>query len=270
MTEPRHRDMDGRRHKSPLVSVITVCLNAAETIEQCIESVLGQEFDDFEYLVMDGGSSDGTGEIIRRHAAGMCYWHSQPDRGIAHAWNLGIARSTGSWLLFLNADDYLCNPQVLSRMAEAIAAYPDNDVVFGQIRLMRRAPESERPAKIIGRPFAWRQFIMMDTIPHPAALTKRNYFERVGTFSEAFSIAVEYELFLRAGRHLRAHFVPVQVACMRDGGVSRANVRGALRESMEAKTRNNVVSYPLAWLIYAYLLCRTSIKRGVLRLLGRS
>ena len=76
MTEPRHRDMDGRRHKSPLVSVITVCLNAAETIEQCIESVLGQEFDDFEYLVMDGGSSDGTGEIIRRHAAGMCYWHS--------------------------------------------------------------------------------------------------------------------------------------------------------------------------------------------------
>jgi glycosyltransferase involved in cell wall biosynthesis len=270
VTDLRYPDMDGKRHNPPPISIITVCLNAAETIEQCIESVLGQELDDFEYVVMDGGSSDGTSEIIRRYAAGMHYWQSQPDRGIADAWNQGFARSTGSWLLFLNADDYLCNPQVLCRMAEAIAEHPDNDVVFGQIRLVGRGNESERRARVIGGPFAWQQFIMMDTIPHPAALTKREFFERYGTFSETFSVAMDYELFLRAGRRLRAHFVPVQVACMRDGGVSRTNVRGALRESLEAKTRNNVLSYPLAWLIYAYLLCRTTLKTGALRILGRS
>ena len=262
--------MDGNRHMRPLITVVTACLNAARTIEQCIESVLGQEFDNFEYLVMDGGSKDGTCEIICRHASGMRYWHSQPDRGISHAWNQGIARSTGSWLLFLNADDYFCTPQVLSRMAEAIVARPDNDVVFGQIRLVAPTDDDDRPATIIGGPFVWQQFIIMDTIPHPASLTKRSYFERVGTFSEAFSIAVDYELFLRAGRRLRAHFVPVQVACMRDGGMSRVNVRSALRESLEAKIQNNVLSYPLAWLIYAYLLCRTSLKRGALAIIGRS
>jgi len=260
----------GIRQKRPLISVSTACLNAAGTVEQCIESVLGQEFDDFEYLVMDGGSSDGTCEIIRRHAVGMAYWHSQPDRGIAHAWNQGIARSTGNWLLFLNADDYFYRPQVLSRMAEAIAAHSENDVVFGQVRRVGRTHENKRSVNIIGGPFVWRQFIMMDTIPHPAALTKRDYFERVGTFDEGFSIALDYELFLRAGRYLSAYFVPVEVVCMRDGGVSRVNVRGALRESLEAKTRNNILSYPLAWLIYAYLLCRTSIKGGALRVLGRT
>lgn len=262
--------MDGNRQQPPLISIITVCMNAARTIEQCIESVLSQDFKSFEYLVLDGGSKDGTCEIIRRHAKRLDYWHSQPDRGIAHAWNQGISHSAGRWLMFLNADDYLSDSRVLSHMAEAISEHPDDDVVFGQMRLLGPAEPGDNGGKAIGGPFSWRQFLVMDTIPHPAALTARSYIERVGPFSERFSIAIDYELFLRAGKHLRARYVPVQVACMRDGGLSRQSPRRALRESMLAKIRNQALSYPLAWLIYAYLLCRTSLKRAALAVLGRS
>ena len=262
--------MDGQRHKRPLISIITVCKNAGKTIEQCMASVLSQDYDGYEYLVLDGGSRDGTCDLINRYEAQLGYWHSQSDRGIADAWNQGISRSRGDWLLFLNADDYLCGPQVLSRMAAEISTHADNDVVFGQIRLLGRGAEDRLPARLIGGPFSWRQFLVMDTIPHPAAFTARSYFERFGQFSEGYAIAIDYELFLRAGRRLRAQFVPLQVACMRDGGVSRQSPRRALRESLRAKTQNQVLPYPLAWLIYAFLLCRTSIKRGALGILGRS
>lgn len=262
--------MSGISQERPLISVITACRNAARTLEQCIKSVHAQTFDDYEFLVLDGGSNDESCEIIRKHAAGINYWQSQPDRGIADAWNQGIARSHGEWLLFLNADDYLCNSKVLSRMAGAIAERPNDDVVYGQIRLIGREGEGGVSEKIIGGPFVWRRFVIMDTIPHPASFTSRHYFERVGEFSEAYSIAADYEIFLRAGRNLRARFVPVQVSCMRDGGLSRTDVRGALWESAEAKIRNNVLSFPLARLLFAYLLCRTSLKRVAMGVLGKS
>ena len=98
---------------APLISVITVSLNSADYLEQCIKSVLTQDCNDFEYVIIDGGSTDATVKIIQRYQDRLAYWHSKPDRGLAHAFNLGVEHSKGQWLLFLNSDDYFAETAVV-------------------------------------------------------------------------------------------------------------------------------------------------------------
>src|SRR5690606_29310544 len=114
----------------PFMTVITACRNAAGTIEQCIQSVLGQTLPGIEHVIIDGGSTDGTTKIIERYAPRLAYWHSRTDRGIAHAFNMGLENSCGQWVLFLNADDYLQDSGSLEALAGAIREHPDADVVY--------------------------------------------------------------------------------------------------------------------------------------------
>src|SRR6266480_2255362 len=91
----------------PLISIITVVLNAADTLERAILSVLKQNFDDLEYVIIDGGSTDGSLDIIRRYESEIRYWRSEPDNGLYDAMNKGVRASNGRWVLFLGADDLL-------------------------------------------------------------------------------------------------------------------------------------------------------------------
>jgi glycosyltransferase involved in cell wall biosynthesis len=216
-------------HK-PLISVITVCLNSEEFIEQCIQSVISQEFSDFEYIIIDGGSSDNTVNIIKKYQNKISYWQSKSDRGIAHAFNQGIERSSGDWILFLNSDDYLAGTNVLSQMAQNLKTACNADVIFGQIQRVARLKQARAIGVPYGGAFSWRKFILRDTIPHPAAFTRRSYFERVGLFNKAYRIAMDYEHYLRGGPRLDARFVPVLVSNMRDGGISRQDFSAVLDE----------------------------------------
>jgi glycosyltransferase involved in cell wall biosynthesis len=245
----------------PLISVVTVSLNAVEYIEQCIESVFAQDFDDYEYVIIDGGSRDGTQEIIERYEHRLTYWHSKPDRGQAHAFNDGIGHSSGKWLLFLNSDDYLCNSSVLSRLAHEAIARPAADVIYGQIIFVSREAS---PEPIVNAPFGGRfsrwEFFLRNMIPHPAALTNRQYFERVGLFREDLRIAMDYELYLRSGSSLKAHFVPVRVACMREGGTSKTNIKQALAEWLKAILVTKALPQSVARLLYWALVFRYATK----------
>jgi len=227
-------DKGGILHPSvktiPFISVITVCLNAQEFIEQCIQSVLSQKFDNFEYVIIDGSSTDGTVKIIRKYQDKLAYWHSQPDRGLAHAFNLGVEHSSGQWLLFLNSDDYFSSNDVLQKMEGYLEMYPGMDVVFGQVSMVTREQTPEKIGGPYGKPFQWDKFCLRDTIPHQSAFSSRTFIERTGPFSEKFRIAVDYEHFLRAGPALKAQFVPILVANMRDGGLSKHDVLASLRE----------------------------------------
>lgn len=91
------------------ISVITVCYNAVDTLEKTIQSVLEQTYHNIEYIIIDGGSTDGTVEIIHRYVDYLAYWVSEPDRGIYDAMNKGIERATGEWVNFMNAGDYFYN-----------------------------------------------------------------------------------------------------------------------------------------------------------------
>jgi glycosyltransferase involved in cell wall biosynthesis len=245
-------------HENPsnmLISVITICMNAVEYIEQTITSVIDQTYPNLEYIIIDGGSTDGTLEIIRKYEHRLAYWHSKPDRGIAHAFNLGLAQAHGDWIVFLNADDFFLAPTVIEHMVPHLRLHKDDDVVFGNFLSLTREknPKPVPLCKSRGRPWRWQEFRRIDRIPHLAAFTNRHYFDRVGKFDDTFRIAMDYDLFLRASEGLRAQFVPLTIAGMRTGGECVKNIYNTLHESKRAQIKNQ--SLP-RWMIEVNFLLR--------------
>ena len=119
------------------ISIVTPCYNAAATIEETIRSVLDQEGVDLEYIVCDGGSTDGTADIIRRYESRLAWWVSERDRGQVDAINKGFVRATGDVLGFLNGDDVLA-PGALKTVCETFGKNPNADIVQGVLRPTRR------------------------------------------------------------------------------------------------------------------------------------
>ncbi len=207
-----------------------------------------------EYIIIDGGSTDGTVEIIEKYQSYLAYWHSRPDRGLAHAFNLGFEHSLGDWLIYLHADDFFLDNTVLARMAPHLQAHRQADVVIGQVVKMLRQPDPQ-PLPLFAphaTPWHWRQFRRLCTMPHQAAFTSRRYFHWAGPFDESFKIAVDYEFFLRAGPNLRCPYEPIAVSGMRAGGLGARNILRTLREAQQAQLKNQSLSLWLSWLnLYA-------------------
>jgi len=117
---------------APIISVITICYNAIANIEETMLSVLKQRYDKVEYIVIDGGSKDGTLDIIKKHANRLAYWASEPDQGIYDAMNKGIARATGEWINFMNAGDIFIDEEVLNK--SFVNSYKDDvDILYGDV-----------------------------------------------------------------------------------------------------------------------------------------
>jgi glycosyltransferase involved in cell wall biosynthesis len=205
----------------PAVSVVTVCFNAASTLEQTIQSVLAQEGVQLEYIVIDGASSDGSVSIIQRYAQRLAFWCSERDRGIYNAMNKGLALAKGEWVAFLNADDYLHDASALRDLLHAVG--DDVDIVAGGTLMRRNHADT---------PFVpSRRFGLCLQIPfmHTAALVRRKAMLRCGGFDESYKIAADCDLLLKVmGRDgTRWRLVERVVSVMRDGGASdRHYLRG--------------------------------------------
>jgi glycosyltransferase involved in cell wall biosynthesis len=218
---------------SPIISIVVATFNAAATLEKCITTIISQDFPAKELLIIDGGSTDGTADIIRQYAGHIAHWASEPDRGIADAWNKGVERAGGKWLLFLGADDYLINNRVLSSIAPELD--PTFDVVYGKLRL----EGGPYHGSIIGGDWDPIRFRRRMTIPNPAAFINRALITEIGGFNERFRIALDYEFFLRKST-LRARFCPLDITVMLCGGVSFRNRVRSLQESRCAQIMHGV------------------------------
>jgi glycosyltransferase len=196
---------------------------------------------------------------VERYGSQLSYWHSSPDRGIAHAFNLGIEKSRGDWLVFLNSDDYLHDRSALSAIAHEIRNSPEADVVYGMVAFVTRELEPKPAGPAYGEPFRWRRYVRMHSIPHPASATRRRYIERVGRFDESYRIAMDYELFLRGGPTLSTSFLSRTITCMRLGGASRVERRKVLDEWYRAIVTHRALSPIRAGLLYGYYLARMTI-----------
>ena len=164
------------------MTVVTVCRNAAATVEKTIQSVLWQDYPDLEYVVIDGMSTDGTWEILQRHRERLSRLLHEPDTGIYNAMNKGIGVSTGDVLVFLNADDYFVSPYVLSRVAAAFAAGPELDIVYGDyLSDSQAAMRAVRQPDHVDRKY----FLLINpSIMHQSMFCRRRAYERVGLFDE--------------------------------------------------------------------------------------
>jgi glycosyltransferase involved in cell wall biosynthesis len=218
--------------------IIVAVYNGKATLQQCIDSVAQQTYLNKELIIIDGGSKDGTVELLKADSNKFSYWISEPDRGIYNAWNKGLAQADGEWICFLGADDYFWDITVLERMAVHLEMLPASiRVAYGQIMRISDDGQSPRP---IGE--SWEQvkesFKQRMCIPHTGMMHRRTLFEQHGKFDESFRISGDYELLLRELKSGDAVFIPyIIVAGQRLGGISddTANFFTMQREIMRAQ-----------------------------------
>ncbi|TSA18664.1 glycosyltransferase [bacterium] len=213
----------------PLVSIITVVLNGKDRLKRTVESVLSQSYDHIEYIVIDGGSDDGSVDVLRSLGSTIDYWVSELDKGIAAAFNKGIALARGEIIGLLNAGD-LYERNAAAAVVDAYLASPRTDVFCGSIRLKEAgAPPLEcnsSPSRLEKE----------TSVYHPTTFVKRTSYERYGPFDEGYNYAMDYELLLRFRRSGASFYVLKTVlAEMELDGISATHWRLGLNEVRRAR-----------------------------------
>lgn len=242
----------------PLVSIITVVLNGEKHIAQTIQSVIDQTYDNIEYIIIDGGSSDGTLDIIKDFQDHIDYWISEPDNGISDAFNKGIALSTGDYLQLINADDWLSVDQI--EIALNAIKKSQCDYVFGDLQFHDENSKCLFLNK--GNPdYKSRIFLEMPDINHPSILAKRQMYTEIGGFDFDYKVAMDYEWLLRAHtRGFTGEYVPSLLGHMRRAGISDSNFVGAHREVLRISLKYGYYP-PVAYAHFLYRITRGKLRR---------
>jgi len=228
-----------------------------------MRSVFAQTYPRIEYIVIDGGSTDGTQDVIRDHAERLAYWTSEPDRGISDAFNKGVAAASGRLIGLLNADDWM-EPDQIERAVAALER-TGADFVFGDLvyhdpagRAVHRVLGDATYARVIGS--------RMPEVNHPTLLARRETYERIGLFDLRYRAAMDYDWLLRA--HLagcRGVYEPGIAAHMTLAGVSDRAYARALGEVRAIAVRHGQPPAK-AWLLYGYRVFKGAAQRALRRL----
>jgi len=216
------------------ISIITINFNNSPGLKRTIESVRSQSSTQLEYIIIDGGSTDGSAQVIKTNADLANYWVSEKDYGIYHAMNKGIARATGDYLLFLNSGDYFYKPGVLQALLDNGQGA---EIIYGDLVVSGAGGKRTKvhPATLTF------DFFLRDSLPHPATLIKRTLFDRVGLYNEDNRIISDWEFFTHAVCRFNAtyHHVPLEIAVFAEDGLSAdpANSDKIWAEKMEVFSR---------------------------------
>lgn len=200
------------------ISVIIATYNASKTLERCLDALAPQKDLDVEVIVIDGGSTDGTLEIITHYKDTVDFVLSEPDRGIYDAWNKGVANAHGDWIAFVGADDTL-EPDALSNMLEFLGRNDTTRVDYICAKNTYVGKDGV-PLKVFGVPWRWEQFRRTMQLAHVGSLHRRTLFVEVDGFDINFRICGDYELLLRKKAHLNTLFIDGCLARMAIGGTS--------------------------------------------------
>jgi glycosyltransferase involved in cell wall biosynthesis len=214
----------------PLFSIITVCHNEALNVRATCESVVSQGFRDFEWIVVDGASTDGTLDILREYAGTIDVLISEPDTGIYNAMNKGAARATGEYLIFMNGGDRFASAEALQWVSEA----PRVQLVYGDVYLGDIDGPLETYPDVVDPGYMLRKMI-----PHQATFYERTLFEALGGYNESFKIAADYDLYARLFEVERiSHYhIPRPLAVFDGEGISNNKQFRALRKQENHRIR---------------------------------
>lgn len=218
------------------ISIITTTYNSSSTIRDTMNSVLRQTYQDIEYIVKDGGSTDGTVEILKEYEPkfhGRMKWMSEKDSGIYDGMNKGIEMATGDVIGILNSDDWLTSPNVISTMAKSFA---DNvDAVYGDVHFAKHKDTTKNARYYSGKIFRpW--LIKFGFIPpHPSFYVRRTLLERWGCYDASYKISADFELIARLCyvHKIRTKYVHLDFVTMRLGGASTQNLQARHIGTME-------------------------------------
>lgn len=237
------------------LSIITINFNNAAGLRKTIESVVSQTSKDFEYMVIDGGSTDGSIEIIKEFAEKITYWVSEPDKGIYHAMNKGIIQAKGEYCQFLNSGDWLASPQSTKQMLDHM---PDCSILYGN--MLKQMPD--------GKVFYNKQVptsslltFYTGTLNHSPAYIKRSLFEKYGLYDETLKIVSDWKFFLIAIglNHESICYRDIDVTCFDMAGISNSNSN--LEKTERRKVLEEVVPQQILADYDQYAIAMQQMKR---------
>ncbi len=224
-------------------SIIVPVLNGHTYLHQCIESILCQT-EKFELIVIDGGSTDGTLDIIHEYRNEILYWESGKDTGIANAFNRGLVQANGEIISILNSDDYL-EPNALTLVAEKATISPKSGVFTGYCRILPTNKSSYIKKPNIS---AMKRYM---SIYHPSTFIRKTTYEYIGTYNEKYRLAMDSEWIHRAMRNnVDFFFIDEILSNMRLGGISDINSTDSLKEYRQSAIEHNISSFMHATLFY--------------------
>lgn len=227
------------------ISLVTVCRNSAATISKTINSILAQKDAGVEYIVIDGASTDTTRDIIKSYDGNIDICISEPDEGIADAFNKGIALATGDIIGLINSDDTLA-PGTVDNVRRFFKNHPNTDVLHGDILLLN----GPQVIKRIKPPPHWWYPWRLVLFNHPATFVRQSIYRQHGVFDKSFSIAMDVEIFLRWLKYgVKIDYFPEILTQMQTGGASGRHASEGYRQVRNALLRHGF-SAPLAHLQY--------------------
>ncbi len=220
-----------------LCTIITVCYNSEEFIKQTIESVLYQTYKNFEYIIVDGGSSDETLNIIKSYEPkfdGRLRWISEPDGGIYDAMNKGILLAKGKWIGIINSDDWY-EQEAISMIANLFSSNNDIQLIHGKIRII---DFNNNFKKIVGGLEDVKRLSYKDFMPicHPSSFVRIDVYNKLGLFNQQYKIAADYDFVMRCVEDkINIRYIDEIICNFRDGGISNTNWKKSLKESLIIK-----------------------------------
>jgi glycosyltransferase involved in cell wall biosynthesis len=234
----------------PMISIVTVCMNSADTIRGTIESVNIQTYQHLEHILVDGGSTDGTMDILRteelrsRSEGKIFRWTSEPDRGIYDAMNKGIAMAGGEIIGILNSDDFY-ESNTLQLVADAAAMHPEAGLFYGFLRVLTQKGKELQVYR-----YRYETYLLNPTLgvcsgtQHPACFVRRRVYEQVGLFDVQIPIAADYDFLVRAMKAgVQFHALDSVLANFRLGGASgMTDEYERLRQRYAVLTKNGLLT----------------------------
>lgn len=221
----------------PVFSIITVTYNASQWLERTILSILSQSYGSIEYLVIDGGSTDGTVDIIRQYASGIAYWVSEPDQGLYDAMNKGLQRATGDYVWFINAGDTLYTADTVQRIVSSIkkkVSLPD--VLYGETAIVDAEGRSLGMRRLKApKKLTWKSFRMGMLVCHQSFITKRAL---APLYNTDYRLVADYEWCIRCLQQARTiHNTRLILSNFLDEGLSSVHRKASLKERYEIMCR---------------------------------
>jgi len=246
------------------VSVITVVYNNKTFIQSAIESVLRQTYPNIEYIVIDGGSKDGTVDIIKRFEPKLAYFVSEPDKGIFDAMNKGLNLVTGDIVGYLNSDDELIDPFVIEDIVKQFRDNPSIDCCYGNLVIVDRQDVQNIKRKWVSRPFKQGLFQCSWTPAHPTFYCKPAFIRDAGGFDMQYKISADGVLMMRLLQtyKIKSHFYNRFMVRMRDGGNSNRGLASIYRITQEMLRAMKQENYDYS--VFSYVFCKFLKVREIL------
>jgi glycosyltransferase involved in cell wall biosynthesis len=207
----------------PLITVVTVVLNGEKYLDETIQSVINQTYPNVEYIIIDGGSTDGTLDIIRKYENDIDYWISENDKGIYDAMNKGIKLASGKWIGFINCGDFYEISAIETIAKRILFGNCEFDVIIGACTYI----SSDKKPIYIHIP---RGKTRCSIIPHPSTFTRREVFLKSGLYRTDFKIVSDEYFYLIQAKDARKFFIEENLSFMREGGISTSSDLSILKE----------------------------------------